>query len=686
MVSRRHLLKLSALGTASFAAPLAYSASNITMTHNTGNPIGSTSPKDLSDNTRNLDYLCLGPNHSYLDRKGVPRKSWKGMEGEHSADQIRREEEFERTLAEKNSQFRAFMLSSGYQYIGDYDADGPLRVSELNQVLKKDGELWRARADLKLPHLTVDNWAQDSLNFIPVGDAALRQELSSPRGASMVFGERLPLAQAINSGIQMYLSAGARSIWELSHLVTSRPELDDPNTWDWFPALQAAIDSGGSWYLPDDYGNLAIYMISKNLQLRKNASLSIFGPLGDRPRAQIRTTKTFIDRSMLRQWDESWYSSSETSKDDRPSSLEAHTALIDRYINIRHVSFYVDSDSGGEVSCLDFVAMQETSRLEGLIFSGRQGIAKGWPIRIRAGGGTEVSMNGCSIRGVVVYRDGWRGELKCAGSGSDLDVDGWITANTVHTESPFQFATIDVTLRNVHSEAFSVGNPTFKSTSTAGFSVSNCFVVIKDLQGDVFDSDGPPSLGLNTIYPVGGLSSNVTNRDSINLVVDRSGGSSSSTIRKVKLVPKNMGMISRIGSYQRNNFVCQDASGNALSVSPSSTNFILSGGSNNAVTPIQIPYRLGGLTDPNHYVDVVLFGRRASSGNPALLKVRLMQNNNFSGFAPRNAKIVENDNWPGVVTLSLSGEYYSVVTNDPDGVLNITATASGSVYFNSVNC
>lgn len=44
MVSRRQLLKLSALGTASFAAPLAYSASNITMTHNAANQIGSISP------------------------------------------------------------------------------------------------------------------------------------------------------------------------------------------------------------------------------------------------------------------------------------------------------------------------------------------------------------------------------------------------------------------------------------------------------------------------------------------------------------------------------------------------------------------------------------------------------------------------------------------------------------------
>ena len=60
MVSRRHLLKLSALGTASFAAPLAHASSSVTITHNTGNPIVSASPKDLSDNSRSRDCFCLG--------------------------------------------------------------------------------------------------------------------------------------------------------------------------------------------------------------------------------------------------------------------------------------------------------------------------------------------------------------------------------------------------------------------------------------------------------------------------------------------------------------------------------------------------------------------------------------------------------------------------------------------------
>lgn len=88
MVNRRQLLKLSALGTASFAAPLAYSASKMTMIYKTGNPIGSASSTDLYDNAQSLDFFVNGPNPSYPDRLGVLRKSWMGMEG--SSIQIKR--------------------------------------------------------------------------------------------------------------------------------------------------------------------------------------------------------------------------------------------------------------------------------------------------------------------------------------------------------------------------------------------------------------------------------------------------------------------------------------------------------------------------------------------------------------------------------------------------------------------
>lgn len=172
MVSRRQLLKLSALGTASFAAPLAYSASNITMTHNTGNPLGSTSPKDLSDNARNLDYLCLGPNHSYLDRKGVPRKSWKGMEEGFSADQAARE-----------SKFAAFLDSSGYEAPVAYVTG--IILSRATQTVTYLGKEYRVKSEFLPLETTV--WIEDESKLKLIGDDSLRQEMANPNiGAAMV--------------------------------------------------------------------------------------------------------------------------------------------------------------------------------------------------------------------------------------------------------------------------------------------------------------------------------------------------------------------------------------------------------------------------------------------------------------------------------------------------------------------
>ena len=164
MVNRRQLLKISALGTASFAAPLAYSASNITMAYNTGNAIGSTSPKDLSDNARNLDHLVNGADASYLDRKGVPRKSWKGMESEFDFDQDNRE-----------LQFNNFMDASGYEPPIPY-APGIL-LDRTTKTVSYLGNEYRAKGSF-IPMLT-SNWATDESKLKLIGDDSLRQDMAS---------------------------------------------------------------------------------------------------------------------------------------------------------------------------------------------------------------------------------------------------------------------------------------------------------------------------------------------------------------------------------------------------------------------------------------------------------------------------------------------------------------------------
>jgi hypothetical protein len=90
------------------------------MSYNTGNPSGSTSPKDLIDNAEDLDQLMTGDAVSVPNRLGVPLKSWKGMEGEHDADQTRREGEFDVSQAERVVEFNEFLDSSGYEVPVDY--------------------------------------------------------------------------------------------------------------------------------------------------------------------------------------------------------------------------------------------------------------------------------------------------------------------------------------------------------------------------------------------------------------------------------------------------------------------------------------------------------------------------------------------------------------------------------------
>src|SRR5690554_2122961 len=124
------------------------------MAYNTGNPLGSTDPRDLYDNAENLDNLVNGDQAAYNDRLGKSRRSWRGMEDE----------------------FAAFIASSGYQFAGDY-ASG-IEITQYNQVVRdSSGEFWRLSGSIELPYTTTGAGMPEGGNFVAVGDAALRQEL-----------------------------------------------------------------------------------------------------------------------------------------------------------------------------------------------------------------------------------------------------------------------------------------------------------------------------------------------------------------------------------------------------------------------------------------------------------------------------------------------------------------------------
>lgn len=198
-------------------------------TYNTGNPIGSTDPKDLYDNAQNLDALVNSTTDlSHADRLGAQRKTWHGMEVEFDAAQ-----------AERSGEFAQFLADSAYQDLGVYGSG--IEVTRYNQVFLKDGEFYRSAASLGLPYTTTGVWASESGRFVGVGDAVLRQDISEPGGSGVVGFEQSGIGAVATT-----VEDKARQTVALWDFLTSAQKSDitsGAGTIDVLPALNAAIAS-----------------------------------------------------------------------------------------------------------------------------------------------------------------------------------------------------------------------------------------------------------------------------------------------------------------------------------------------------------------------------------------------------------------------------------------------------------
>ena len=167
--------------------------------------LGSTSPQVLLKNAINLDKLVNDrESESLPDRFDVLRRTWFGMEKAH-----------DRQMQSQENRFDTFIASSGYEVIGDYTA-GPLTLTEYNQLIRYNNELYKLTAATDIPYTTAgttdETWnATDSLHFVSVGDAALRQNFGSDEGLKLV-GQcahlnALRAAEPSFSGQQIYLES-----------------------------------------------------------------------------------------------------------------------------------------------------------------------------------------------------------------------------------------------------------------------------------------------------------------------------------------------------------------------------------------------------------------------------------------------------------------------------------------------
>ncbi|HCA8696323.1 TPA: SGNH/GDSL hydrolase family protein [Klebsiella pneumoniae] len=154
--------------------------------------LGSTSPQVLLKNAINLDKLVNDrESESLPDRFDVLRRTWFGMEKAH-----------DRQMQSQENRFDTFIASSGYEVIGDYTA-GPLTLTEYNQLIRYNNELYKLTAATDIPYTTAGNtdetWTSaDSLHFVSVGDAALRQNLGSSEGSSLVGHKGITLSEYLD--------------------------------------------------------------------------------------------------------------------------------------------------------------------------------------------------------------------------------------------------------------------------------------------------------------------------------------------------------------------------------------------------------------------------------------------------------------------------------------------------------
>ncbi len=135
-------------------------------TYATGNPLGSKDPRDLYDNSENLDTAANDRvNVSWNDRLGFQRKTLFGME----------------------QQVNDFLIGTAFEPVPLIYVDGSeLVVPSPSKLIQRDGNLYSVRLPASFPVTLSGNWAADEPLLTVRSDQALRQQLAQPLGSEMI--------------------------------------------------------------------------------------------------------------------------------------------------------------------------------------------------------------------------------------------------------------------------------------------------------------------------------------------------------------------------------------------------------------------------------------------------------------------------------------------------------------------
>lgn len=137
----------------------------MTNTYLTGNPLGSSAPKDLFDNASNFDEAMNSTGPSFDDRFGKRRQTWAGAEYE----------------------WQQFLQNSGFEPVHLTYVDGtPLIVSRPTQLIDRAGSVYRVKLPASFPVTLSGTWATDQNLLVDVGDASLRTALAATTGPTLL--------------------------------------------------------------------------------------------------------------------------------------------------------------------------------------------------------------------------------------------------------------------------------------------------------------------------------------------------------------------------------------------------------------------------------------------------------------------------------------------------------------------
>lgn len=235
--------------------------------YKTNNPVGSSDLRDVWDNADTFDNVVNNKNEStHPDRFGTPRPTLHGLEQQFISNTQLQQNEFEefmdgigddssRQLSSQEERFQQFLLSSGYVILPDY-IDGPITFTARNQITAYKGEFYRPKASVSLPYTTTGNtdstWFEDEGNFVSVGDALLRQEITGEGGYKLIGGlfSQEGMKSAGPSGEDLLTRIGKRGQYD----VISSP---------YEKKASAGLTFGGDQFkgalLVDDAGNITVY-------------------------------------------------------------------------------------------------------------------------------------------------------------------------------------------------------------------------------------------------------------------------------------------------------------------------------------------------------------------------------------------------------------------------------------------